>query len=350
MGLRTTVVAMVCALLGAAGCGLALDYDAPERSRDGGGLDAGGSGLDAARVDAARDDDAGGGRDDASVAPDGSVSSDATSVGDAAVVCPGCTLGYCVHGCDGAFHCVPNDVCSTGDVCGCDGTVYASDCEAWGHGVDVDPSSSRCGVCNDTSDCVAGQFCGGCGTLRYCVDEPTCSSEPGPVVCGCDRVTYASPCAAAAAGVARTTLGGCSGEDCVDSLDCADREYCRRAECGDAVGRCTALPPTTLLACGGCSGAPYLTSDGALRREGVLADVCGACATPQAGCCRAARDCEASETCVLDALCHGVCEPPCSRPGSAGATTTATSGTSARAPRCARAARPASARTFRARA
>jgi len=316
MGLPTRVLAVAMFALAAPGCGLALDYDPPDRERDGGAsLDASGGRDAAEREDAARDaasDDDAAIRPDAFRDDDAAIETDANVSPDASGACGACTFGVCVHGCDGAFHCVPGEVCSTTEVCGCDGTIYRGQCDAWSHGVDVDPSASRCGGCSDTGDCAGGELCGSCGGIRYCVAQPTCDSIPGPVVCGCDGVTYASPCEAAQAGNAHWADGGCHGENCVDSLDCGDREYCQRSACGDAVGTCTALPPTALLVCGGCSGRRYLSSDLALRREGLLADTCATCTGPQLGCCQGRLGCLAGTTCVLPesaSSCDGVCEP-----------------------------------------
>jgi len=111
-------------------------------------------------------------------------------------------------------------------VCGCDDNPYSNECEAERAGVSVS-RRGHCSVIDDGSD--DEQVCGGiaglpCGEGEYCQTNigecccdfqgvctaipEVCTLEFAPV-CGCDVVTYANPCAAAAAGASVDHDGAC---------------------------------------------------------------------------------------------------------------------------------------------
>ncbi len=117
-------------------------------------------------------------------------------------------------------------------------------------GVRVDGGSSSldaAGACVENSDCSLGQYCakdiGNCPGAGVCTPIPAgfCQTIAMPT-CGCDHVTYANPCTAAAEGVNVHYVGdSCEGVVCQDR---APVEGCcfRDADCAD---------PTGLLRCVG---------------------------------------------------------------------------------------------------
>jgi Kazal-type serine protease inhibitor domain len=101
-------------------------------------------------------------------------------------------------------------------------------------------------ACRNDRDCPDRLwFCqrttGSCTGMGVCAVRPsTCSADPDPV-CGCDRVSYANACLAAAAGVNVDVTGACDGTVacpltaatgcCFDDLGCAGGERCVNAVC-----------------------------------------------------------------------------------------------------------------------
>ena len=113
--------------------------------------------------------------------------------------------------------------------------------------------------------CVEGAFCDRgdreypvCGELGVCVATPgTCEPDDRPV-CGCDGQLYASPCAAAMAGVGHSGAVGC--EPPVGKFSCGlafcdlAGEYCEHTlgHGGPETSKCVALdcpPGATGCAC-----------------------------------------------------------------------------------------------------
>ncbi len=100
--------------------------------------------------------------------------------------------------------------------CGCDGTIYCSECHARRAGVNV-TGDERCGpppcgpaglVCADGEYCDLGAECGAAGRHRCRGVPVTCSGSLDPV-CGCDGVTYGNACLARQAGATVATTGEC---------------------------------------------------------------------------------------------------------------------------------------------
>ena len=154
-------------------------------------------------------------------------------------------------------------------VCGCDGTTYQSACFAELAGVNLAATPGGC-VCDDNSECVAGQFCAldnSCTNRGGCLPIPeTCDPADTQTVCGCDNTSYANACEAAQAGVRVSALGDC---DCTSNADCADTEFCNALVC-DGPGVCEAKPT------GPCS-----PDDDVTGCDGVI--YASACAANQVG-------------------------------------------------------------------
>jgi len=119
-------------------------------------------------------------------------------------------------------------------VCGCDGKTYPNQC----HAQLLNVSTSYRGSCLANPNC---QNTTACGLQQYCSTRPgtcvgagqcrgtpeSCGLNFSPV-CGCDSITYANPCSAAANGVSLAGKGPCSGDKCNTDTDCTgENEFCR---------------------------------------------------------------------------------------------------------------------------
>ena len=100
-------------------------------------------------------------------------------------------------------------------VCGCDGTVYANDCERLMAGVALDDSLEclEAAVCANDDDCADGSTCDrvGCAEGAGGICVPTlgvCDAVYQPV-CGCDGKTYLNDCDRRLASVAQASEGAC---------------------------------------------------------------------------------------------------------------------------------------------
>jgi hypothetical protein len=153
-------------------------------------------------------------------------------------------------------------------------------------------------ACRNARDCPDRLwFCqrpaGSCTGTGVCAVRPvTCPADPDPI-CGCDRVSYANACIAAAAGVNVDVAGACDGTIacpltaatgcCFDDLGCGAGERCVNAVCS-AGGEGTCVP---ILGGGSC----WEDGDCPARRACLDARICpcgSTCADPDVpGRCRA---------------------------------------------------------------
>jgi hypothetical protein len=224
-------------------------------------------------------------------------------------------------------------------VCACDGNTYASECLASAAGVNVaatgacplpDGGGATC-VTNDECAAMGRYYCHrtACGdAMGTCQPRPellACQAEATHVVCGCDHLNYASACGTASYGVSVRLDGPCpplpSGP-CMSQADCGDDTFapvvfCKRAACGDAVGRCTprggACPVAASFVCG-CDGVTHVNecdSDAAA----VSVAYAGRCRSGTLVACDASTPCPQNQDCIPDprspcppgAACPGIC-------------------------------------------
>jgi len=187
----------------------------------------------------------------------------------------------------------PNCPDGSAPVCGCDGTTYASQCEAESAGTQV----NRDGTCGQTCGGEAGTMCAG---AEFCLlgdglcDNPEAEGEcvaapdscPGTVdpVCSCDGMTYDNRCLARAAEVQIATDGACDGI-CGGSggLTCEPGEFCIQplgvCDLTETSGTCESLPgecPETCHPVCGCDGVTRANACFA-RAAGISIDHAGDC-------------------------------------------------------------------------
>jgi hypothetical protein len=111
--------------------------------------------------------------------------------------------------------------------------------------------------CLVNADCTATDlllFCkrDGCdaATPGMCTSRPG-TAETGPcptetsIVCGCNGHTYQNTCFAAGYGTNVAATGPCPlthGGPCQTNADCAELQYCKKAQCSDGQGTCEGTP------------------------------------------------------------------------------------------------------------
>jgi hypothetical protein len=210
-------------------------------------------------------------------------------------------------------------------LCGCDGRVYCSECEAWAAGTDLGPNDAcqPATTCGPDRPCAEGEFCdfppGTCGGAGVCRLRPEACPDLWRPVCGCDGQTYANSCDANFAGVDVAREGPCE-KPCGGFLGlvCPDGQYCdfepNSCGSGDQMGVCRERPQDCPLtfACipvCGCDGRTYCSPCEAARAGTDIA---------REGACEATgQECSTERLCPAGYTCHW--EPStCGRDGTAG--------------------------------
>jgi hypothetical protein len=206
-------------------------------------------------------------------------------------------VGECAANAPGDCAVIPA-ACSRFDepVCGCDGTTYGNPCLADAASVGIDhpgacgPDLHACGGAEGVT-CATGEFCnrpeGACAAdaQGLCKNTPgNCPAILDPV-CGCDGMSYSSPCVADGAGVTVANDGlcvpprACGGET---GGTCRSEEFCKGATgacAAGSAGTCAAKPtdcPVIKIPVCGCDGQTYDNSCVA-DAFGVTVDHTGAC-------------------------------------------------------------------------
>ena len=230
---------------------------------------------------------------------------------------------YCrkkVGGCDTEGVCAPlPSLCPDlyAPVCGCDGVTYGNSCLAAMAGAAVDYKGECKPVQCWTNDmCAKDEYCffADCG-LKSGVCEPrpdpaSCPKLWAPV-CGCDGVTYANKCVAAAEGMSVDYAGECKTPYCWSSDMCAPDAYCFFEVCALETGVCQPRPEACLdvwdPVCG-CDGKTYSNACYAAM-AGVSVDYPGECKAPA---CKDNAACSKADYCAKDiGDCdgEGTCQP-----------------------------------------
>jgi hypothetical protein len=182
---------------------------------------------------------------------------------------------------------VCTEECGVPGVCGCDGQMHCTTCQANSAGISLAPDPSfcsppaekGCGVPGGKV-CAANEYCDHAGSAS-CGDEGTCLPKPevcaeicqSPMVCGCDGQEYCSACHAQGKGVSLDpTNTACGGTPPVEpcggaaGLTCGAGKFCDvsgAASCG-ATGECKVQPQACDAVCDGPAAA-RCGCDGVLR-------------------------------------------------------------------------------------
>ncbi|MGA1870463.1 MAG: Kazal-type serine protease inhibitor domain-containing protein [bacterium] len=158
--------------------------------------------------------------------------------------------------------------------------------------------------CISNDQCLESEFCykseGDCDGQGVCSPKPEACISVWDPVCGCDGMTYANICYAAATGINVAYPGECQAvSQCISNDQCLESEFCYKSE-GDCDGRgvCSPKPeacPDVWEPVCGCDGMTY---SNACYAAGSGINV----AYP--GECQAVSQCISNDQCLEDEFCY----------------------------------------------
>lgn len=197
-------------------------------------------------------------------------------------------------------------------VCGCDGVTYTNECQARASGVNLS-ARGPCGggaECKSSEECEVDSYCakieGFCDGPGFCQKRPAdgeCDGLPGEPVCGCDGITYDTPCRASQAGTGIARRGTCDlGKICASNDDCLAELFCMKKEglCAEP-GYC--VPDYTPASCVGAEEQPVCGCDDVTYKNPCEAYLAGM-NIAYYGACDGLDHCSRNEECGDDSYCQ----------------------------------------------